>query len=229
MRLWLAAAVGTAFALSACTNEGVNPIFDAAVKEVNPFDGDEAAPAEGQRQLTRADVTRSDVATIRARLNGDEASTYLLAAAKNGPYVTYASALRQTITLVGAQVTETRGLGYDLLAAASSQPDPLSRPIPVSSWPASVTRSFEFPANSPKGEIESFTCRFEINGRKEIVILGQRHSGIEVSEYCQGPTGSFENLHFADDSSGRVWRSLQWTGPRQGLVDIEVVLPYTGG
>ncbi len=228
MRYWLAGAVGAVFLLCGCTNEGVNPIFNAAVEEVNPFGGDEA-PVEPQQQLTRADVTRSDVATIRARLDGDETATYLLAAAKNGPYVTYSSALRQTITLVGSQVTETRGLGYDLLSAASSQPDPLTRPIPVANWPAGVTRSYEFPANSPKGRVESFTCRFEVGSRKEIVILGQRHSGIEVSEYCQGPTGSFENLHFADVSSGRVWRSLQWTGPRQGLVDVEIVLPYTGG
>ena len=61
-----------------------------------------------------------------------------------------------------------------------------------------------------------------------MTILEVRHRGIEISETCTGPTGTFENLHFADAGSGFVWRSLQWIGPKQGLVDIEIVLPYTG-
>ena len=51
---------------------------------------------------------------------------------------------------------------------------------------------------------------------------------MEIAEYCDGPAGSFENLHFADAAPGFVWRSTQWTGPKQGAVDVEIVLPYTG-
>jgi hypothetical protein len=29
-------------------------------------------------------------------------------------------------------------------------------------------------------------------------------------------------------NSGFVWRSIQWLGPEQGLVDLEIVLPFTG-
>ncbi len=49
-----------------------------------------------------------------------------------------------------------------------------------------------------------------------------------MSETCSNDEGSFENLHFAEAATGQVWRSLQWTGPQQGLVDLEIVLPYTG-
>jgi Group 4 capsule polysaccharide lipoprotein gfcB, YjbF len=214
--------------LGACSDEGVNPVFDAAVDELNPFDREEAAATPQGPPVTRAAVNRADVAMIRARLEGDVSPTYLQATSRNGPYVTYVSSLRQSLTLVGSQVTGTRGLGFDLLSATSSQPDPLNRPIPLSSWPSGVTRSYEFPANGPQGRIETYACRFERGSAREITILDERHSGIEISEYCEGPTGSFENLHLADASSGRVWRSLQWTGPRQGLIDIEIVLPYTG-
>ena len=48
------------------------------------------------------------------------------------------------------------------------------------------------------------------------------------SETCTGPSGSFENLHFAD-SSGAVWRRLQWVGPKMDLIDVQVLEPYTGG
>ncbi|MER2510458.1 YjbF family lipoprotein [Amaricoccus sp.] len=217
-----------ALLLAGCTNQGFNPILVEAVNAVNPWDApDEAAAAKGQ-PVTRAAIDKADVATIRARLVADQSPTYLFAASNNGGYVTYASSLRQTLTLRGSQVTASRGLGWDLLSATSSQPDPLTRAIPPGQWPRQVTRSYEFPSITPAGQILSFTCRFEFGDVTEMVILDQRHRGVQVSETCAGPTGSFENLHFADVSTGFVWRTLQWLGPRQGLVDIEIVLPYTG-
>ena len=51
------------------------------------------------------------------------------------------------------------------------------------------------------------------------------HVGIEFSETCIGPAGTFENLHLADAGSGFVWRSLQWTGPQMDLIDLQVLEP----
>ncbi len=217
-----------ALLLGACTNQGFNPILVEAVNQVNPWNKpDEAEAAKGQ-PVTRAAIDKADVATIRARLLSDKSPSYLFAASDNGGYVTYASSLRQTITLRGSQITATRGLGWDILSATSSQPDPLTRAIPPGQWPKSVKRSYEFPSNTPEGRIETFSCTFEFGGPREIVIVGQRHQGVEVSETCTGPAGSFENLHLADLRTGFVWRSLQWVGERQGLIDLEIVLPYTG-
>jgi hypothetical protein len=221
--------VALALMLAACSDEGVNPILTAGVEAVNPFDEDEPeAEAPRGPPVTRAAITRSDVATIRARLVNEETPTYLLAAANNGGYITYASGLRQTLTLRGSQITASRGLGWDLLSAASSQPDPLVTPIPPGAWPAQVTRRYEFSADAPQGRIETYQCRFERGAPRDLVILQVQHRGIEFSEYCAGPAGSFENLHFADAATGFVWRSLQWLGPRQGLIDLEIVEPYTG-
>jgi Group 4 capsule polysaccharide lipoprotein gfcB, YjbF len=225
MRIWLA--VVLPLVLGACTQEGLNPIVAAGIQEVNPFDEDkpEAKPAQ---PVTRAAIARSGVATIRARLVKEKSPTYLFAAANNGGYITYASSLRQTLTLNGSWITGSRGLGWDLLSATSSQPDPLTRPIPPGRWPSVVKRSYEFPASAPQGTIETFECRYEPGAVKDQVILEVRHRGVEISETCTGPSGSFENLHFADISTGFVWRSLQWLGPRQGLIDLEIVDPYTG-
>jgi hypothetical protein len=228
MTRWTRLVLPLALLLGACTNQGFDPIVVEVVNQINPWDAPAEEAAATGRPVTRAAIDRADVATIRARLVNDETPTYLFAAADNGGYVTYASSLRQTLTLRGSQVTASRGLGWDLLSATSSQPDPLSRAVPLARWPAGVTRSYEFPADTPAGRVETFACRFELGAPREIVILEQRHRGVEVSEYCSGPTGSFENLHFADASTGFVWRSLQWLGPRQGLVDVEIVLPYTG-
>lgn len=221
------AGLALTLALAACSNEGLNPIVQAGIAELNPF-GQEAEPAAAGQPVTRAAVNRADVAMVRMRLVEEEQAGYFVAASENGGYVTYASPFRQTLTLRGSQITGTRGFGYDLLSATSSQPDPLARPIPPGSWPATVTRSFEFPANAARGRIETYTCRFEIGAAREILILEERHRGVEISEYCSGPAGDFENLHLVDIETGFVWRSLQWTGPRQGLLDLEIVLPFTG-
>ena len=215
-------------AIAACTDDGVNPIVTAAFDEVNPWKNTEDAPAEGVAPPNRAAIETADIATIRARLLADERPSYLFAASDNGGYITYTSSLRQSLTMRGSQVTGSRGLGFDLLSATSSQPDPLTRAIPVQQWPALVTRSYEFPADAPRGVIETFECRFEVGEPTELVILQQRHQGYEITEICEGPSGAFENLHLADVRSGFVWRSIQWIGPRQGLIDVEIVLPYTG-
>ena len=122
-------------------------------------------------------------------------------------------------------MTATRGLGWDLLSAWSSPQDPLARPTPPARWPAGVERSYEFPADGPRGRIETYQCRFERGPVREMVILQRRHRGVEFSETCTGPAGTFENLHLADAGTGFVWRSLQWTGPQMELLDLQVLEP----
>lgn len=219
-----AATLALALTLGACTNQGFNPILVEAVNTVNPWGKPVKAPQA--KPVTRAEIDKADIAVIEARLGN--ASTLLFAASNNGGYITYASSLRQTLTLRGSQITASRGLGWDLLSAKSSQPDPLMQAMPVRQWPASVTRSYEFPRDHPEGRNEVFDCRFAWGGAREIVILQQRHRVIEVTETCTGSNGSFQNQHLADAATGFVWQSRQWLGPKQGMIDISVVLPYTG-
>jgi hypothetical protein len=211
-------------ALAGCSNEGLNPIVQAGVEQVGARvrGGEAAAPAEG---LTRADIEATGTATIRGRLLDDERGTLLYGVVENNGVVTYASQLRQTIGLRGNLLVATRGLGHDLLAATSSPDDPVVRPTPPGGWPAGVTRSYTFPANAPQGRVERYDCRFEFGAARTISILTVQHRGVEVAEYCSGEAGEFENLYFADLATGFVWRSIQWSGPEQGPIDIEVIVP----
>lgn len=224
MRRALLAAL--ALALAGCADGNFNPILVGAVQEVLP--GERAPDAPAGPAVTRAAITRADTATIRARLLGDETPTYLFAASDNGGYVTYASGIRQTLTLRGSWITGSRGLGWDLLSALSSRPDPLTQAIPLSQWPETVQRSYEFSRFAPQGEILAFACRFAFGATESFEILDAPHRGVLVTETCRGESGGFENLHFADIQTGFVWRSLQWLGPQQGVIDLEMVLPYTG-
>jgi Group 4 capsule polysaccharide lipoprotein gfcB, YjbF len=218
-------------ALCGCGSGGTDPIVRAAMDEFGGIWGRRGEQPAGApaRPITRADITAADVAAIWARLESDPSPTLMYALAQNGPYVTYMSPLRQSITLNSTQITATRGLGTDLLSAWSSRPDPLAQAIPPGSWPASVERGYEFPGDGPLGELHTFRCTFERGGLTEMTILQVRHQGVEISETCTGPSGTFENLHFADARTGFVWRSLQWVGPSMDLVDLQVLEPYTGG
>jgi Group 4 capsule polysaccharide lipoprotein gfcB, YjbF len=222
-----------ATALAGCGSGGTDPILGAALDEASgilPIPGrEEPAPSAPARPVTRADIERSDTAAIWARLEGDDTPTLLYAVAANGGTVTFMSGLRQSVILRGSLVYGTRGLGTNLMSAWSDGYDPLVRPTPPASWPARVVRHYEFPADRPEGVVMTFDCRFERGAASEMTILQVRHTGVEISETCAGPAGTFENLHFADPGSGFVWRTLQWTGPTMPLIDVQVIEPYTGG
>jgi Group 4 capsule polysaccharide lipoprotein gfcB, YjbF len=217
-------------ALSGCSSGGTNPIMEEILEQASVFapGGEEPEPAQPARRLTRADIEASNTAAIWARLESDPTTTLMYAVAANGGYVTFMSPYQQAVITRGSLVTGTRGLGTDLMSAWSRGLDPVMQPTPPARWPARVERSYEFPSDGPIGQVETFDCRFERGNLTEMTILEVRHRGVEISEICTGPSGRFENLHFADASTGFVWRSLQWTGPAMELLDLQVLEPYTG-
>lgn len=226
MRRMVAAALLLAL-LAGCTDEGVNPIARAGVEQVRERIGGRApvSPDAAPAGITRADIEATGTAAIRARLLTDERGSLLYAVTENAGVTTYASQLRQQLMLRGNQLAATRGLGSDLLAATSSPNDPLVRPTPPAAWPARVERRFEFSAWAPRGRIETYDCTFAFGDARTIAILTVEHQGVEITETCRGAAGEFQNLHFADISTGFVWRSIQWSGRDQGLIDIEVIVP----
>jgi hypothetical protein len=225
--------LAAAAALAGCGSSGTDPILGAALEEAGDFlplpGREEPAPATPARPITRADIERSNTAAIWARLEGDPAPTLMYAVAANRGGITFMSGFRQAVVMRGSLVSGTRGMGTNLMAAWSDGRDPLVTPTPPASWPARLVRHYEFPSDAPGGIVMTFDCRFERGAAAEMTILQVRHVGVEISETCTSPAGTFENLHFADAASGFVWRTLQWTGPTMPLVDVQVIEPYTGG
>lgn len=211
--------------LAACGSQK-DPILSEAMGALAGMWRTPPAPAP-QKQVTRADIERSNVAAVLARLEGDQRGTLLYATADNGGFVTYVSPLLQQVTLRGAEITGTRGLGTDLLSGWSSPNDPLVHPTPPASWPTEVNRMFEFPAEGPQGRVERYSCTFERGKTSTMVILQVSYTGVEMSETCAGTAGTFESLHFVEPATGIVRRSLQWIGPKMGHLDMQVLEPYT--
>ncbi|WP_424930157.1 YjbF family lipoprotein [Amaricoccus tamworthensis] len=214
--------------LTACGSGGTGPVIGAVIEEVGGLlPGDERVQERRNppKPITRQDIETANVAAVWARLTSDPSPTLMYAASENRGQVTYVSSFQQQITLRGSSIRATRGLGWDLLVSWTDGVDPVASPTPPANWPSGITRHYEFPADSPRGTIMNFTCRFEAGDVSEIVILERRYRGLEISEYCSGPDGEFENLHFVDTSTGFVWRSLQWVGPKMDLIDLQILEP----
>ena len=222
MRIWLVLPL----LLAACSSGGGNRIVKAALEQILPGKEAEAPSGGGGGGLTRAAVEASGAAMIRARLLSDDGRTILAAASENGGYVTYASRIQQTLTLRGSLVTASRGLGHDLLSVRTFAGDPVVTPTPLADWPDSVLRTYIFPDTGPGGREVGVICRYEVREAREIEIVEVTHRGTQVAEFCTGDA-EFQNLHFVGSETGRVWRSLQWLGPEQGTIDIEIIEPFT--
>lgn len=216
--------------LAACSSGsgGNKEIVKAALDQLRPGGGeDEAATAPAPR-LTRAAVEASGAALLRVRLESEAGRSIMSAQAVNGGYASYISQFGQSVTARGALITASRGLGFDLLSVeADARADPLVTARPIEDWPTQVTRVYRFPGQGPEGLRLSVTCRYEPGDTLDIEIVEISHSGQQIVEVCVGDGVTFSNDLFADSETGFVWRSLQWLGPEQGRLDVEVVEPLT--
>ncbi len=215
--------------LAACGSGGVNPIVKDSFSRIPLFKGEEEEAKSPPRRITRAMIDQAGVAAIRAGVIDEDLRSTLFATSANDGYNTFANRIQQSITLRGALVTGTRGLGFDLLSVRASANDPLVRPTRPANWPASVERIYEFPAQGPQGKMVRMTCRFEPGKVQTMVILERSHTGLLITEYCTDERGvTVENLHLVDQSNGAIWRSLQWVSPDLANLDVQVIEPYTG-
>jgi hypothetical protein len=227
-----------AFLVAGCGGEGGGLLragVDQVTARVSPGRAAQGQPAAARAAAAPAGITREDleaagvpVLRLRLQVGGSPRGTLFFAAGDNGGVTSYATPLREIVGMRGSQVVSTRGLGTDLLRGWSSQGDPLALPVPPAEWPAGVTRTYEVaePALAgPRGRMVQVECSFAFGEETTITILTAEYRGVQVTESCIGEDVAFQNLHFVEGATGRVWRSLQWTGPRQGLVDVEILVP----
>jgi len=224
----LAACVLLGLTVSGCGSDpgGAGPILQSAVSELTGGEGGtpQAGPPAGSApRLTRAQVEAAGAPMIRIRLEGENAVSLMTAQARNGPYTTYLSKFTQSLTLQGALVTASRGMGYDLLAVDARSTDPMVTPRPLADWPARVQRVYRFPGNGPRGESVLVTCGYRPGEAMSIEIVEESYTGRQIEEICEGTSVSFVNDLFVEEETGVVWRSFQWLGPQQGRIDVEVL------
>ena len=226
--LAVARALFLALTLGACTTDStvqpvVRGLFDSALAAFG--EQEEEAP-RGKRTPTRAQIEASGRALVQFNLEGEDIFPILIAQSQNGPYVTYFSQQRQSLTLRESQITATRGLGTDLVSASSSEDDPLKVVTPPDAWPSEVSREYRF-GGGPDGRIERYECEIIRAAPAEIVLAGETVAVIGFAENCAGLDGTFQNLYAADADDGRVLQSKQYVGRDIAAIILDVLEPVT--
>ncbi len=226
-------ALAVATALSACSSGGnTNPILSAVWQKIKPGARREAAAAEAEAAarppivVTFKKIKDTGLAIIRARVGEDTHGVMLYGRAVNGGYVTFASQLMQTMTLKGSLITATRAIGYDMLSLRTDEGDPVTVPTPPDEWGGTVTRDYRFTGDTPGGRLISVTCRFQKGPAYRLELLDKTFDTTIMQVHCAGDGVQFTNYHMVQ-ADGRILTSAQWLGPDLGMVEIDILEPYT--
>lgn len=214
--------------LGACSSGGTSPVISIIKDTVLPPKSDEeAVERTGNTTLTRETIESYGIALIRARIDGEDVSNLLSGTSLNDRYVTFVSAFRQTITMLGSLVTSTRGLGGDLLSVAHGTNDPVASLIPVADWPSAVSRDYRFPDVGPEGRVVSVQCSISFGPEATLNIVEVDYAVTMISEVCEGSGEAFTNTYWVETTTGQIWQSSQWVGPKVGYLNVEVLEPIT--
>lgn len=227
------AAVALAAALSACSSGGgTSPVLSAIWQKVKPGSRQAAriaaaeAAARPEIVVTFDKIKETGLAIIRARVGEDTRGVMLYARSVNDNYVTFASQLQQTMTLQGSLITASRAIGYDMLSVRTDAGDPVTVLTPPEDWRNSVTRDYRFTGDTPGGKLVSVTCRFLKGPAFELELLDKTFDTTIMQAQCEGDGERFTNIHLVQ-ASGQILRSAQWLGPDQGMIEIDILEPYT--
>ena len=211
--------------LAGCSNSSEPSMLTAAWEQFKSSREDRAAPVK--KTPPRAQIDKLGVAMIQMNLDGESVWPIMVPASRNGPLVTYATNLRQSVTLNESQIVATRGLGTDLIAATSDADDPLKLLTPPEHWPGRLSRSYRFTGAGPAGREERYACDIRQAGANTITLAGVAIDVVGFVEDCNGAAGTFRNLYAADAVTGRVWQSQQFIGHDIAPVNLEILEPLT--
>lgn len=209
------------------TSERLAPILQDTIFGGPIFGEDKPAPKPPV--FTRAQLNDVPFATIAVK-DAEGNRSYVVPLADNGGYLMYQDAGRRGITMRGGLITATQGFFYNMSASQHAVEDPIVTPKPVAEWPARVFRNYQFSLRGGAKDFEiTASCRFKFGPRERIEIVELFFDTVRITETCSNTVRSFENTYWADPTSGFIWRSEQWVGPRQDSLNIEIIRPYTAG
>ncbi len=212
-------ALASALMLAGCSND---PNQGAVLKSLK------AEFSKIGKKSTPATVSKSDVSRVLSQTSGPvsqivqsnlgDITVILVHIETNGPYKTYASASKQTVTFRQGLVTATRGLGNDMMSAQAA--GTLSLISGRRSGTSKRTLRYLDGAND--------VIAFEFDCQMKVVGSGRVNQGVvsanttKMTEHCVAPTREFTNTYEVD-SRGMILSSKQWVSPIQGYFDISVL------
>ena len=178
-------------------------------------------------RVNRAAIEAADLAAVLMLSPTIGLATVGVAVQMRDGRIVYNSNENRRVTLDGGLIYSTRGLGTNLQAVTTQSDDPLVTEAMPGSWPANVTRTYYLSARGTTYDTITATCSNQTGEEAVIDVADVQRQVMTVVESCTTGTGlTFNNAHFLDVRTGRIWRSSQWTGPDQGNIQIDVIEPF---
>lgn len=175
--------------------------------------------------VTRAALEKADLAAIRASVSNTRVTSVNVAVSVSNGNVTYVGKDNRSILLRGGLIRATHGYGYDLAPMALDREDPIANLKRLDQWPQSIQRQYSLAGIGPARTPYLVHCTYQNLGGVNIEILEHRYALTKVVEHCQGDDISFTNTYWVNPDTGFIWMSDQWSGPRQGMIRLEVLEP----
>lgn len=201
-------------ALSGCGNDG--GWGEVAPSLRNVFARREPGP-DLRTVLTPEFIAAFKQPLMLAELPEYGAQAGVVFASENGASRTWVSPDGISLTFRSGLLTETRGLGGDLMSADL---DDVAEG--VFGGRAQGLRVHRYLNGEDHLETRAFICDYSRQGGVAATTLAGPFRATHVTENCAGPDIVIEN-HYWVDGGGQVRKSLQWIGPVPGYVATEVL------
>jgi hypothetical protein len=162
--------------------------------------------------------------TIGYRLD-DGREQLLVLATQMGDAQLYTSAAHVAIELRHGRIVRTTGFAHNV----ASQVLPSANEPPFSRESQSVNLLADFPDDGLYSV--AISCNDSKPTPESIKILGAAIHTMRIDEHCTSQTldWSYDNVFWIDPVNFRVWRSIQYTHPKQDAFEIEVLRPVGDG
>jgi len=175
-------------------------------------------------RVNRAAIAQADLAAVLILSPKIGLGTVGVAIQMREGGIVYSSNENRGVTLAGGLIYGTLGLGTNLQAVTAEANDPLVNETKAQDWPAQVKRTYYLSGRGTSFEQIEATCSHQIGRTLTIEVVEVNRQVVEVVETCATDTGAaFNNVHYLDERTGRVWRTSQWTGPEQENIQVDVI------
>ncbi len=213
--------------VSGCGSKGDSPGFRETL--IAAIKARKAAKAAAKKPKVPAPVlTRQLIANIKKpllRINAQAMGVKTLfgQVAQNGPYRTYLSNIKMSVTFNNGIITATRGFGLDLLSQGMSiAPEKLFLDY---TRPKFYTRTQQQLINVKEIAKFNYNCVLVQNAPETLSIVEINYDVIKYTETCRNKERAFKNTYWVDASSNQIWKSAQSIGKQAGFFITEVLVP----
>lgn len=220
MKVWTGSlALALAVMLGGCDSyRGGGGVGQLVVDGVKGLRAPEPKPAPPP---TAEELAAIPVSVLQAGVESRGTSARLVQVAENRGHRTWIAADGVSVTLRDGVLTETRGLGEDLISADVTQTLDLLN----GSFRREAVRVHRYLDGEGHLYVISYLC--EITGREadNVTIVGRRIAAERITESCYSARGAqFENVYWRG-RDGRIVAGRHWVGPKTGYLRTRLLKP----